>query len=329
MKLYKYTGALYCSIPEEALPKNVIFDTDWFDDVDDVVAVRILSWGVKTKKINLIGSVLNAVRQSAPNDSVASLSCILNYEGLGDTEIGADKTNTLTNNLPNWHKAITDNWSHKKYSDITSVMDSTAFYRKKLSEADEKIDIICVGFLNCIDKLLSSTADAYSPLDGVQLVNNKVNKIWCMGGRYPVCETAEWNFARNGATFAKTASHNVCANCPVPIIFVGSEVGGTVISGNTIAETLGTDDLIYIAMEAYSAGKVRGSHDPLTALLAIRNDADKAGYDLTYGTNSVDASTGINTFTVSGTGSHAYVTKRHSDSNYAYELNQILEKHGW
>lgn len=329
MKLYKYNGALFCSIPEEALPKNVIFDTDWLDDVDDVVAIRILSWGVKTKKINLIGVVLDAVRQNTPNDSVASLSCVLNYEGLGDTQIGADKSNALSNNLPNWYKAITDNWGHKKYADIASVMDSTAFYRKILSETDGKTDIVCVGFLNSIDKLLSSTSDSYSPLNGVQLVNNKVNKIWCMGGRYPVCETAEWNFARNDATFAKTASHNVCANCPVPIIFVGAEVGGTVISGNTIAETLGTDDLIYIAMEAYGASEGRASHDPLTALLAIRNNADKAGYDLTYGTNSVNASTGINTFTASETGKHAYVTKRHSDSDYAYELNQILEKHGW
>lgn len=326
-ELYTSGGALYGALPVNTNGrKNIIFDTDWMEDVDDAVAVRILSWGVQTGKINLMGAVLDAV----DNTSVSSLARFLNYEGLGDVEIGADKQAERTNSTPakDYHALINNNWSHGKYSTLTDVEDSTTFYRRLLSQTDGKADIISVGFLNALSRLLDSGADEYSTMLGTELVSAKVGTIWVMGGKYPTDSMREFNFGLD--ELARQASHNFCDKCPVPVVFLGSEVGQNVYSGQTLAETTGTDDLLYKILQVYGVAETgRLSWDPMTALLAIRGSAIRAGYGEIRGTNTVDVSTGINTFTPSNDGKDIYVVKHHTNAWHEYELNQILEKHGW
>jgi len=326
MKLYRYNGDIYCDLIANDGIKHIIFDTDWMDDVDDVVALRILSWAVQTGKCVLDGIVLDAVN----NTSVKSFSRMANYEGLGDVLIGADKQGTRSFSDPNkdFHSTIINNWSYGKYESTDSVDDCVTFYRRLLSSANSKVDIISVGFLNGLSRLIDSTADSFSNLSGIDLVRNKVGTLWVMGGRYDGESLAEFNFAHD--QLAKNASSNVCMKWPTPIVFHGFEVGFNVFSGNTISTAIGQDDILYKVLQKYGVSETgRPSWDPMTTILGIHGDVSVAGYESVRGTNAVNASTGVNTFTTSQTGNHKYIVKRHTNDWYARELNQILEKHGW
>lgn len=302
--------------------REIIVDTDWMEDVDDVLAIRVLAWGVQTRKINLIGAVLDAIDET----SVSSLSKMLDYEGLGYVEIGADKQAVRQNRYPekDYHNTIIDNWSYGKYSTANDVEDCVTFYRRKLVQASGKVDIVSLGFLNALSKLLDSEADAFSNMIGRELVEQKVGTIWVMGGRYPTDSSREFNFGHD--ELARQSVHNFCEKCPVPVVYLGYEVGDSVLSGSTIDE----NDLIYKCLSAYGVEQTgRKSWDPMTALLAVRGGAIRSGYGEVRGTNSVNSSTGVNTFTNSASGKDVYVVKHHTDDWYESELNRILEKHGW
>ena len=304
-------------------PRNILLDTDWMDDVDDVAAARVIAWGVKAHQINLLGVVLDSLRQGNTAQSVSSLSRYLDYEGLGSVEIGADKQAARASGSEvNYHQTIISNWAHGSYATLSDVEDCVAFYRRKLAALDGKADIVCLGHLNALSRLLDSSADAVSDLTGAELIAEKVDRLWVMGGKYP-SGSGEFNFSHD--SMARAAAHNVCANWPVPVVFLGYEAGVDVITGQTLRDTLGEDDLLYKVYAAYGCGESgRPSWDPMTALMAIRGDAVLAGYGSVKGTNSVNATTGANTFTASNDGPHSYVVLHHEPEEYAREMNGIL-----
>lgn len=67
-------------------PRPVILDTDWWTDVDDACALRLLLQQEREGKIDLLGVCLSAVCDT----SVPSISSFLEYEGAGSMRIGAD-----------------------------------------------------------------------------------------------------------------------------------------------------------------------------------------------------------------------------------------------
>lgn len=73
------------------MKKYVILDTDWGDDVDDVVAARLLCNAHKQGEIELIGCVINA----ATPESVRALDGFLLHAGV-DVPVGVDRAATGT-----------------------------------------------------------------------------------------------------------------------------------------------------------------------------------------------------------------------------------------
>ena len=313
-------------------PTPVIFDTDWWTDIDDAVAIRTLLWAERTGMVDIVGICLDAVSDT----SIQSLDSFLNFEGRSGLCIGADKEATGYGGTPSYHDTIISTWSYKDYSSIDECDDCVTFYRKSLSSLpdNEKAIIIIVGFQNAFSKLLNSNADDYSWESGIELVKRKVEKIYVMGGAYGHASgTAENNFSRT--QLAIDSASNVMNKCPVPIIYLGAEVG-TPKTGGNLKDTTKDWDLLYKIFGAFKTDtgedvitNGRNSWDPMLTLLACYNDADVAGYNLIRGTNSIDASTGVNTFTNSDSGNHYYVTKKYDNSKYAYEINSILEKKSW
>ena len=318
-------------IKNELIPnykgRPVIFDTDWWTDIDDALALRVLTWAEREGMLDLMGIVIDSVNSS----SAVSLSKYLNHEGRSGLCFGLDYDGTDYGGEPPYHQVMINSWEYNEngYTSNSECMDSTAFYRKSLSSLPEgvKCDIICVGYLNAISKLMNSLSDSYSKLNGIDLIKEKVNRLYVMGGEYPTGR--ENNFRRNARAIA--AAQNVTANFPTEIVFLGFEVASELRSGNTIKDTIGTDDLLYkglAAMSTYIANNGTQSWDPLLTLLAAYDDFDAAGYIAKRGINSVD-SDGTNTFTPNSLGNHYYVIKKHADSWYAYQLNNIYEKRCW
>jgi len=89
-------------------------------------------------------------------------------------------------------------------ADYSSLPDGWRLYRRLLAaQPDRSVSIVSVGFVTCLAQLLTSGADAYSSLSGVELVRRKVKCIYLQGGVFGEAVEPDFNFAQ-GITFAKT-----------------------------------------------------------------------------------------------------------------------------
>lgn len=311
----------YCVLAhgERINAREIIFDTDWWTDVDDAVSIRIMAKQVQQGRIKLKGIVMDAVN----DQSVASLDAFLKHEGLTNIPIGADKQATDFTGKPSYHTLCIEADKRSYHKSLKDVPDCVPFYRRLLADVPDgkPVDIICVGYPNALSRLLDSPADNISPLDGVGLVQKKVRKIWLMAGTYP--NGKENNFTRTSRS--RKAGANVCLKCPVPICFLGFEVGENVHAGGNLPEEDLLRQLLYAHGGEKEAKEGRSAWDPMTVLLACTDNPRKAGYAVTRGTNRVDSASGRNVFTTSVSGTHTYVIKKKNDAWYEKRLNKLLK----
>ena len=166
--------------------------------------------------------------------------------------------------------------------------------------------------------LLESEGDELSPLSGVELVRQKVSRVWMMAGKWDEEEGLEHNFC-HGARACR-ASEAFCRLCPVPVTFLGWEVGNTVISGSHLEE----GDLLRRVLCDHGSQNGRMSWDPMLVLLALIGDEEKAGYRTVRGWASVSAETGKNRFVPDENGRHTYVVKAMPDAYYEREIDRRI-----
>lgn len=192
--------------------------------------------------------------------------------------------------------------------------------------------IISIGFLTNLADLLRSEGDDSSPLSGSDLISNKVSELVVMGGEYP----SGWEFNFGGEDPNSTAF--VVQNWPsdVPITYSGGELGGTIFSGQNLAEHAPPDSPVLAAYQWYvgRCSTVRESWDPLTTLYGVLglDGFERMGFKAPLVFANGD---GYNTIT-SANGSNAWVndssvTNRHylrlaegvSNSSVAWLLDQF------
>ena len=294
--------------------RNFILGTDWWTDCDDAVAVRLISRFVNDGKIGLSGVVINACMDY----SVASLKGFFNAEGIVDIPIGIDFEATDFGGRPPFQK----NLAKKLCPDISNsdAEHGVRLYRRLLANAKEKIEIIEIGFLQVVAALLKSEGDDISEKNGIELVKEKVSKFWVMAGKWDKDGEKEHNFCLNERS--RNAGYEFCNLCPVPVTFLGFEVGFDVISaGGCIAH----DDHLYGVLSDHGSQNGRYSWDPMLTLLAIIGDEEKAGYSVKTGTASVDKITGANYFKTDENGKHKFVIKEMPDEYYVRAINDIVK----
>src|SRR5205807_3785703 len=166
--------------------------------------------------------------------------------------------------------------------------------------------------------LLNSTADGISSLTGSQLIAQKMRGIFIMGGDY--ASGNEYNFNHSPAAW-----NNFFANKPaVPTYLWGFTPPNTVNSGpaNNGGATVSPSYYGY-DLETGGAPGTRPSWDQFAVLSAVRGPE----YSLFQivgknGSNSVNASTGANTWT-STVGNDSYMGKVASDATIQTTLNNL------
>ncbi|MBQ2828915.1 MAG: nucleoside hydrolase [Clostridia bacterium] len=295
--------------------RAVIFDTDWWTDCDDCVALKLL---LNSEEVELKGININAFMEISPY----SVETFLSQYGRGNIPVSVDKNALDYPDVPvnSYQKKIIDTFSKGEYKSADNYETSVKFYRRLLSSLNEKADIVAVGFQNSIADLLMSEGDEFSPLNGIELCKEKVGKLWAMAGRWDKDGSKEYNVA-NTARSVKSAKI-VFENFPCPITYLGFEVGESVITGGT--EVIGDEnDALAVAMKAHGSEKGRNSWDPMTALLAAIGDEEKAGYETVYGRIIFDDE-GRNYFSPDSTSDRCYVTKKYDDSFYADAINRRI-----
>lgn len=295
-------------------PKPVIFDTDWWTDVDDACALRLLLQEEREGRIDLLGVCLSAVCEN----SVPSLASFLDYEGAGSMRIGADKEATDYPGKSSWHMTIIDGHAKRAVSSLDDVQDCVEFYRELISKSKKKVDIIAVGFPNAISRLLESGPDKYSRLSGYDLVRKKVGHLWLMAGKYP--EGEEHNFILTERS--RLSGENICSHWPTPVTLLGWEVGIKVRVGGSLPE----DDLLHKVLVAHGSAGGRYAWDPMTAWMACLGSPEQAGFETVTGVVILDPDTGKNTFKTDAEGPHRYVVMAHESEWYSSAIEPILLK---
>lgn len=300
-------------------PHFVILDYDWWTDVDDVVAARLAAWAHTENK----WTVLAAGISTTFNDGAPSLDGFLASEGITGIPIGVPKTAHTPTGSPPFQATMRTRTA--AFVDPERVYrNAVVEYRTALAESDGNVDLVVTGFLNNIQELMNSPADAISPLTGSELITYKVRFMYLMGGQYP--SGIEHNFAHSA--IARAAANDVVANFPRPILYSGYEVGASVVSGGNLAGTQASDILAQ-AMLDHGSASGRPSWDPMTTLLAIAQNPILADYQLVRGSNSVNASTGANIFTANAANEDWYSVKSKSDASYVTVINNLLVKSNW
>ena len=292
--------------------KKVILGTDWWSDCDDVAALRVLTRSMRAEKVELLGVVVNACMQY----SVASIDGFLVRDGIKNVPIGIDKNAVGFSGQTRYQERLSRYAQNYKNNDAAE--DGVGLYRRLLASANEKVHIIEIGFLQIFASLLQSPGDAYCEKSGLELVREKVEKVWIMGGKWDQDGEKEHNFCLNEIT--RQAAKYVCEHCPVPITFLGFEVGSSVITGGN----LNKEDHLYEAFLDFGAPNGRSSWDPMLTLAAVIGNENDAGYETVFGTASVDSQTGANYFKENINGKHCFLTKKQPDEYYQKIINDLI-----
>lgn len=289
-------------------PRQMIVGTDWWQDSDDVIAMRILCRMHKQKQINLIGVAINATMPF----SVCSLDGLLRHYEV-NVPIGVDLKATTYPGF-NGYAAGFAKMFHSKYKSNDDAENGVALYRRLLANASEAVDIVEIGHLQILVELLDSKPDQFSELSGLELVQKKVRHLWVMGGSWP----NGWEYNLSLDKQAREATAKIFKKWPTPITFLGFEVGNPVITGDKLPLS---DPLQKVYNGKYHG---RPSWDPMTIALAVINDLDKAGYKAVYGKASYDEQSGRNSFTSIENGTHRYVIKTKPDAWYKKLIHSYL-----
>lgn len=293
--------------------RHFILGTDWWTDCDDAVAIRLLARAHKLGQIRLDGIIINACMKY----SVRSLDAFLRSHGVDDIPIGIDSDATDYRGNPPYQKRLAELSS--KYESNTDAENPVRLYRRILANALEPVEILEIGFLQVVAALIESCADDISPKSGIELISEKVSKFWVMAGKWDEQHGIENNFAQTER--ARVAASKFCEKCPVPVTFLGFEVGESVITGNTLND----DDILRQVLVDHGSAGGRMSWDPMLALLALIGNESDAGYDTVVGVASVKSDDGSNTFLPVEGGKHKYVIKNRPDGWYKKAINDLIK----
>ena len=292
--------------------KKIIFGTDWWGDCDDVVALRVITRFIKDGRTQLLGIGVNTYMEN----SVASVRGFLNADGIHGVPIGIDRAATDVRGIGFYHKRLAEDYAPSITNE--DAEDGVKLYRRLLAESDGKVVIAEVGFMNIITGVLKSGADEYSPKSGMELVKEKVSRIYVMGGRWNEDGAKEHNFSITD--WAARSASEFLEICPVPITLLGFEIGYGVMTGRKLDK----QDHLYRVLCDYNCPEGRHSWDPMLALLALLDNEEEAGYSSVEGEASVEADSGKNHFTEMVGGPHRYLKKLHDDSFYEDMIDSYL-----
>lgn len=290
--------------------RSFILGTDWWSDCDDAVSIRVLARAVKAGEVRLLGAVINACMEH----SVASLRGFFLSEGIADLPIGIDLAATDFSGETLYQERLAKNFCPDVKN--TDAEDPVRLYRRLLAEAEGKVEIVEIGFLQVVAALLKSGADDISEKSGLALVREKVSKFWVMAGKWNANGEKEHNFCLNARS--RMGGAEFLALCPVPVTFLGYEVGYDVITGDRLQDE---NDVLCRLMADYGSKNGRASWDPMTVLMALEGDEGKAGYEVVRGVASLDVESGANYFREDENGLHCYVRKTMPNAFYEEKIN--------
>lgn len=300
--------------------KEVILDTDIGCDCDDAVAIALLIKLSRSGKCFFDTVTTSTAREGA----TACIKAIAGYYGYDVKNLGKMSPPPLECDSQDYYAQATA----KKYGTNDSTLSSVTVLRKKLSQVSKKVTFITIGPLTALARFLKSGADGISPLTGQQLFDEKVDKIYIMGGGFSYLDNAnneaikEWNIIQD----IESAQYAV-SNIKCEAVFSPSEVGGRIFSGNCLKKEAGNPAwycMAKFAGEERAENYSRQSWDPVTVYLAVMGITEPF-YRSQRGWVNVEED-GVTSFKADNDGKHSYIKIADKDISAAEKIiNGILE----
>ncbi len=229
---------------------RVILDSDMSSDHDDVGDIAVLHGLASLGEIEIIGMMV-----SSKNYGTAQFMDAVNtWYGKPNIPIGIPPEIGGVGEYPG--TAIgTGRWPHTmgatKDHGLASgdCLWTKDLYRKLLAESpDRSVIIVTTGYLQNVEALMKSEADAHSPLSGMDLIRKKVRLLSCAGGDYP--RGSEFNF-RVGDTMPRPA-HTVVNQWPTSAWFVSYNMGQSIYTGGLLPEARADSPIRYVYVDSNS-----------------------------------------------------------------------------
>ncbi len=293
-------------------PVKLIFDTDMGNDTDDLMALCMIH------NLQSRGAVeLLAVTITKDHPQAAAFTDAVNtFYGRPDMPIGVVKGGATPEpgkfNL--LADAKNDDGSPRYPHDLKggdSAPEATGLIRKLLAaQPDNSVSLVQVGFFTNFQRLLDSQPDAHSPLNGKDLVAQKVKVLSIMAGAF---QTVNHNTRHLEYNVVKDvpAAQKLAKEWPTPVVWSGYEIG--------VAAAYPYDSVVrdygYVKHhplpEAYALYSPPGHHrptwDPTALLYAVY--PDRGYFDLSPGGHVTVEDNGATWFRPSkdGKGPHRFL----------------------
>lgn len=274
-------------------PTRVIFDTDMWGDIDDVLALAMLHTLQDRGEARLL-----AVTSSTDDPSTATfIDALDTFYDHGDIPVGLIRNGVTArqtiDHFPGFFmsKGYTEALSSAvnpggslvfphALKNGGSAAEAVALLRKTLAaQPDGSVVIIQVGFSTNLARLLQSKADRTSPLDGMSLVRRKVRLLSVMAGAYADRQgrplqtgTPEFNLELDVASAEKLFD-----TWPTPVVASGFEIGASMrMNGRSVDRLYGYVPNHPVSAAYHYADPIYRKKDTPPGVLH-----DHATYDLT------------------------------------------------
>ncbi|MGM5470142.1 nucleoside hydrolase [Flavobacteriaceae bacterium LMO-SS05] len=179
-------------------PVKVIFETDMGNDIDDALALAMLYRYAEQGKIELIGISNNKQSRNSAK-FIDLMNSWYHYPKIpigtiNNGKKGEDESKSFAKKLIDQSKKNKTFLNSSKKGCKTKVEESVNLYRRILSaQPDHSVVIISVGFFTNLARLLESEPDAYSALNGIELVSKKIKFLSVMAGNFSSPAMTEFN----------------------------------------------------------------------------------------------------------------------------------------
>ncbi len=321
--VYRSVCANKTELGVEILQKQptVILDTDLASDCDDAGAVALLNilHNNREEKIACISHPVPAKSGAACVDVVCRYFGnevpIGNYRGKFQYDESA---------VSIYSKKAVETFG--KGLDPDGYPDGLKLMRKTLSQSSGKVKLVGIGLLTRLSQLLASEADEYSPLNGRELIAEKVEEIVLMGGifnhggAYPTFDGVPYEFEYNLITDLPASRHFI-QGCPVKITFVDFYMGNAVKTlGHIVSDA--ENDPVACCYKHFANG-ARESWDLVAVYYAVRGlgkcfTRSKAG-EVTFD------EAGHSVFTEKKGGLHTYLSYKITAEEMTQTLNELYD----
>jgi len=280
---------------------TIIYDDDCMSDADCFMTLTALHHWIDTGETNVLAMVADAAGLGAPvmyiyNTYYGHSVPIGAYQG-GTVSAASPFTNAVAQFDPGDTRA--------NYPDCVVTL-RTAL----AGSANSSVTYVGTGYANCLTELLASGADSISSLTGVQLVKAKISKYVQMGGDYPT--GSEYNFIGTPAQWNTIFSTWTTANGYPPIYLVGATAGNNA-GGYGLPcwiplshPTQFVANIIHPCEPGGAWGVI--PFDVLAVYYGIFGNSNSAFTLSASGTNTVNGSTGANSWSSSPASGQYYLS---------------------